>query len=354
MMKVLKQKVTIDDVAKAAGVSKQTVSRAINNKGEISTRTREKVMAIVKKMGYRPNRMAQAMNTSRSHMIGLVVPDITNPFFPELVRAVQDAAMANGYTALICNIDETKEVEVLYDLVAHGIDGLITFTHQASETAIAGFANKFGPLLIINREFDLLIDHPNVTNLVVDNLNGAYQAVTHLIELGHEKIGMLTNTHFPSDKTRRVQGYRQAMDEKKLALSDDLIVGQEPTLAGGHEATKTLLAQRPDITAIFTYNDLMGLGAIRACRDLGLSVPNDISVIGFDDIQLSSMVTPALSSIQVDKYEMGKLAFERVFSLIQDPLQNREKIEMKTMLMNRESTGAVRSTQPNLTKLFDS
>lgn len=346
----MKQKVTIDDVAKAAGVSKQTVSRAINNKGEISPRTRDRILDLVKEMGYRPNRMAQAMNTSRSHMIGLVVPDITNPFFPEVVRAVQDAAMANGYTPLICNIDETKEVEVLYELVTHGIDGLITFTHQASEIAIAKFADTFGPLLIINREFDLLIDHPNVTSLVVDNLSGAQQAVTHLIGLGHEKIGMLTNVYFSREKTRRVQGYKHALLEHNLVCDDSLIVGENPTLAGGYEAAKTLLDQRPDVTAIFTYNDLMGLGAIRACRDLNLSVPQDVSVIGFDDIQLASMVTPALSSIRVDKYQMGRLAFERVYSLIQDPNAMRGRIEMQATLVSRESTGTVRKVDPNLAK----
>ena len=353
-MKVTKQKVTIDDVAKAAGVSKQTVSRAINNKGEISPRTRERILAIVKEMGYRPNRMAQAMNTSRSHMIGLVIADITNPFFPELVRAVQDTAMQKGYTALICNTDEAKEIEILYELVTHGIDGLITFTHQSSETAIAEFANTFGPLLIINREFDLLIDHPNVTSLIVDNLSGARQAIDHLVELGHENIGMLTNSHFPKEKTRRVQGYQKALIDHGLKADENLLVGHDPTLAGGYEATKILLAQRPDVTAIFTYNDLMGLGAIRACRDMNLAVPQDISVIGFDDIQLSSMVTPALSSIRVNKYEMGKLAFERVFSLIEDPNQSRAKIEMGTSLMNRESTSIVRSKQPNFAQLFDS
>jgi LacI family transcriptional regulator len=344
MMKRMKQTVTIEDVARAAGVSKQTVSRAINNKGEISHRTREKILALIKKMGYRPNRMAQAMNTSRSHMIGLVVPDITNPFFPEVVRAVQDAAMANGYTALICNTDESQEqeIEVLNELVTHGIDGLITFTHQASDEAVVEFADRFGPLLIINREFKQEFDHPNITSLLVDNLSGAYQAVTHLISLGHTKIGMLANSALAERPIRRVQGYEKALSDMGIAIDHDLLVWHEPTLTGGYEAAKALLTRRPDTTAIFAYNDLMALGALRACRDLNLSVPQDISIIGFDDIQLASMVTPALSSVRVDKYEMGKLAFERVFSLIQNPAESREKIEMVATLMDRESTGLVK------------
>ncbi|MFK7801568.1 MAG: LacI family DNA-binding transcriptional regulator [Anaerolineae bacterium] len=341
-MNRIKQKVTIDDVARAAGVSKQTVSRAINNKGEISTRTRERILALVKEMEYRPNRMAQAMNTSRSHMIGLVVPDITNPFFPEVVRAVQDAAMANGYTALICNTDESKEIDVLYELITHGIDGLITFTHQASDSAVVEFADRFGPLLIINREFDDSFDHPNIASLLVDNITGACLAVNHLVELGHRKIGMITPSIFADRETRRERGYLKALEQNGIEVDPELIISHDATLAGGYEAANVLLANRPDMTAIFGYNDLMALGAIRACRDLNLSVPQDISVIGFDDIQLSSMVTPALSSIRVDKYQMGRLAFDRVYSLIQDPTGNRDLIEMQATLVNRESTGHVR------------
>jgi len=341
-MKVMKQKVTIDDVARAAGVSKQTVSRAINNKGEISPRTRERILALVKEMEYRPNRMAQAMNTSRSHMIGLVVPDITNPFFPEVVRAVQDAAMENGYTALICNTDQAKEIEVLHELVTHGIDGLITFTHQATDAAVVEFADRFGPLLIINREFEKSFTHPNISSLLVDNVQGACLAIEHLVELGHQKIAMITSSLFAGHETRRERGYLKTIKKAGLEVDRELIISQDATLAGGYEATKQLLANRPDITAIFGYNDLIALGAIRACRDLNLSVPNDISVIGFDDIQLSSMVTPALSSIRVDKYRMGQLAFDRVYSLIQDPNGSRDRIEMQSILVNRESTGRVR------------
>lgn len=331
----MRQKVTIDDVARRAGVSKQTVSRAINDKGDISPITRERILVLVKEMGYRPNRMAQAMNTSRSHMIGLVVPDITNPFFPEIVRAVQDAAMENGYTTLICNTVNSSEIEVLNDLVTHGIDGLITFTHRANDEAVADFADRFGPMLIINREFT----HQNVTTLMVDNTAGACLAVEHLAGLGHKTIGMLSTDLATLSQTRRVQGYKEGLREAGLEFDESLLVQADPTLAGGLKAAKALLERRPDVTAIFAYNDLMGVGAIRACKDLGLKVPEEISIIGFDDIQLASMISPALSSVHVDKYEMGRKAFERIYNLIQEPASTRDMIGMKPKIIQRESSG---------------
>ncbi|MEM9774830.1 MAG: LacI family DNA-binding transcriptional regulator [Chloroflexota bacterium] len=333
----MKQKITIDDVARAAGVSKQTVSRAINNKGEISPKTRTRILTLIEEMGYRPNRMAQAMNTSVSHMIGLVVPDITNPFFPEIVRAVQDAAMANGYSTLICNTDEAPELEVLNELVTHGIDGLITFTHRANDQDVSEFADRFGPMLIINRE----VEHPNITSLMVDNVDGACKAVEHLVELGHTTIGMLTTELESISNTRRVQGFRKGLKAAGIPIDADLIVQADPTLAGGYAATMDLLRQRPDMTGLFTYNDLMAVGAMRACRDLGRDIPTEISVIGFDDIQIASMVTPALSSIRVDKYEMGRLAFERMLQLIQKQTSDTATIKMEAELIARESTGPV-------------
>lgn len=331
----MKQKVTIDDVAKKAGVSKQTVSRAINNKGDISAKTRQRILELIEEMGFRPNRMAQAMNTSRSHMIGLVVPDITNPFFPEVVRAVQDAAMANGYTTIVCNTDDSPEIDVLNDLVSHGVDGLITFTHQADDESVSAFADRFGPMLIINREFT----HPNVTSLMVNNVKGGLLAVQHLVELGHHKICMLTSELTSMEDTRRVVGYKNALEDADVPFDPELLVQVSPTLTGGYYAAKNILEKRPDITALFCFNDMMGLGALRACKDLNLNVPEDVSVIGFDDIQLTSMVTPTLSSIHVDKYEMGRLAFERVLSLIKNSKSDRSVINMEPQLIIRESTG---------------
>lgn len=332
----MKQKVTIADVAKVAGVSKQTVSRAINDKGEISPDTKERIMRVIREMGYRPSRLARAMNTQRSYMVGLIVGDITNPFFPEVARGVQDAALAQDYNVLVCNSDDKLSVAtaVTESLISQGVDGIITFWAQADTDSLSHIADSFGPILSIN----LHVNHTNVDNLLVDNIKGAKQAVTQFVKEGHTHIGMLTNNGIQSTSARRVIGFREGLAENQLPFENDYVQGGFATLAGGYEAANKLLKNHPQISAIFTYNDLMGLGAIRACIDAGLSVPGDVSIIGFDDIQLAKMYKPSLSTIRVDKYEMGRLAFERLFNRIEQPERHYTTIHMNTDLVLREST----------------
>ncbi|MGB1251852.1 MAG: LacI family DNA-binding transcriptional regulator [Candidatus Promineifilaceae bacterium] len=330
------RRITIGDVAEAAGVSKQTVSRAVNNKGEISTATKERIMAVVRKLGYRPNRLAQAMNTQRSHMVGLIIPDITNPFFPEVARGVQDAALASDYTSIISNTDEdgVRELEALEQLAAQGADGIIAFSHRASDAALKRFADSFRPIILVNR----ICEHPNITSLIVDNLKGAQLAVAHFIRRGHQHIGMLTNADFAPHEVRRVQGYQQALIEQGLTASAECLIGAEASLSGGYVATTQLLTDHPQTTAIFCYNDLMAFGAIRAVQNVGKRVPHDIAVIGFDNIQLTAMTTPSLSSVHVDKYHMGQLAFQRALDMLLDPQATNQQIGMDVELILREST----------------
>ncbi|MEM7333795.1 MAG: LacI family DNA-binding transcriptional regulator [Chloroflexota bacterium] len=333
----MKQKVTIADVAKAAGVSKQTVSRAINDKGEISPDTKERIMLIIEQLGYRPSRLARAMNTQRSQMVGLVVGDITNPFFPEVARGVQDAAMDRDYNVLVCNTDDKPALAtaVTESLISQGVDGIITFWNQSDKSTLLSLGDSFGPILSINT----IVEHPQIDNLLVDNASGATLAVDYFVNNNHEHIGMLTNSINQTTLVRRVQGFQQAIADHNL--NPNYIVEHPATLAGGYEAAKTLLNKYPQISAIFTYNDLMGLGAIRACLDAGRKIPDDISIIGFDDIQLSAMYTPSLSTIRVDKYEMGRLAFERIFTRIEQPDHHYSPLHMGVELILRESTKSI-------------
>lgn len=332
----MKQRVTIADVAKVAGVSKQTVSRAINDKGEIKEETRQRILAVVRDLGYRPNRLAQAMGTQRSHMVGLVVPDITNPFFPEVARGVQDAALLHQYSALINNTDERgdREIEMLEQLAAQGVDGIITFSHRASDEALARFAGSFRPIVMINRQFS----HPNVVSIMVNNAKGARLAVEHFVSRGHRHIGMLTNADFSPSTVRRVQGFQQALQKHGLEHCAERLVGAEASFAGGYAAASQLLLDFTDTTAIFCYNDLMAIGAIRAMQKLGKRVPDDVSIIGFDNIHFTSMVSPSLSTIHMDKHEIGRVAFERVLLMRDHPNTDNRTIEIDVKLILRDST----------------
>ncbi len=337
----MKKRITIGDIAIAAGVSKQTVSRAINDKDEISLETKERIMQLVRELGYRPNRLAQAMNSQRTRMVGLVVSDITNAFFPEIARGAQDAAMAQDYTILIVNTDESadREIQMLELLAAQSVDGIISFTHQMTDRQLLDFADGFRPIVMINRN----IEHPNISRIMVDNGRGAEMAVEHLIEQGHQHIAMLSNITFAPGHVRRVQGYLRALSRHQLP---DYLHSTNASSDGGYNGTIALLGNHPHVTAIFCYNDMMAIGALRACQATGRRVPEDIAIVGFDDIQLISMITPSLSSIHVDKYEIGKLAFMRVLELLEDDTRKAGAITLEPSIKVRESSQ--RQSQPKM------
>ena len=329
------KRVTIEDVAELAGVSRQTVSRAINDKGEISQETKDRVMTAVEQLGYRPNRLAQGMVTQRTYTIGLILGNITNPFFPEVTRGVQDAAQAKGYNVFLCNTDDALAIELqeLDSLAAQGVDGIILFSHQAGDADLASFADRYHPLVIINRIFQ----HPNVSVMMVNNYRGAQLAADYFIDQGHIKLGMLTNDSPSYSQARRVRGFKERIEERGLSLPDNCIATAPATLEGGRQAAHRLLADQLETTAIFAYNDLMALGAIRACGERGLHIPNDVAIIGFDDISFAAMATPSLSSVHVDKYAIGQQAMDRLIAMIDAPKASLPPIEIDVELRIRES-----------------
>jgi len=331
------KRVTIEDVAAAVGVSRQTVSRAMNDKGEISPATKERVLQAIQELGYQPNRLAQGMVTQRTKTVGLVMPDITNLFFPEVARGVQDAGRQHDYNVLLCNTDDKleEEIKVLYSLAAQRVDGIFMIGSVSDDASLAKFADTYSPIIMLNRFFE----HPHVNLIIVDNERGAFLAVEHLITLGHQKIGMLANLDFSRSQIRRVRGYEDALNHYGITLDRSLIVGGASTLEGGYSALQQLLNAHPEVTAVFTYNDLMALGAMRAAHDLDKRVPEDLAVIGFDNIGLAAMATPSLSSIHVDKYAIGQKAMNRILDLLDKPDDSYETIQVGVELIQRESTG---------------
>ncbi|MEZ4656688.1 MAG: LacI family DNA-binding transcriptional regulator [Caldilineaceae bacterium] len=265
--------VTMRDVARMAGVSIKTVSRVVNAQGEIAAATRQRVIDAINELGYRPNRLARAMITQRTHTVGLVIPDITNPFFPEVARGVQDLAQEHGYNVFICNTDggagETQQA--LYSLADQAADGVIVFPAALSDAALGEFADTFRPVVTINH----LFEHPNVSCVMVEIRHGAQMAVEHLCHAGHVAIGMITTEHPPKMRTRRVLGYLDILGKRGLPIRDEWIVTGPATLEGGYKLAGVLLAQFPEITAIFAYNDLMAAGALNACKAMGRRTPQD-------------------------------------------------------------------------------
>jgi len=217
-------------------------------------------------------------------------------------------------------------------LASLGVDGIITFAANIEEADLLRFAKQYHPLVVINR----FIEHPHINLLMVDNERGACLAVEHFVTSGHRHIGMLASKKSPLPHTRRVRGFKRCLAAHHLP--EGAIVGQKPTIEGGFEATLALFEALPQITAVFAYNDLMAIGAMRACRALGKRIPEDIAIIGFDDIHLAAVVTPTLSSVRVDKYAIGQMAMARIFAMLTNPDEIFTPISLDVMLVLREST----------------
>lgn len=331
----MRQRVTIEDVARLAGVSRQTVSRAINNKGEISPATFERVMAAVQALGYRPSGVARGLATQHTCTIGLVVPDITNPFFPEIARGVQDLARSEEYNVFLCNTDESpdEELRVLYSLAAQPVDGIILCGSRISDDVLAIFVDRYRPLVVLNR----FLEQPGVSSILVDNHQGAKLAVDFLADQGRVAIGLLAGPATSPSSAQRVEGFYQAMTARGLAVVEEWILPGSPTIEGGYEAARRLLVQHPQVTALFAYNDLVALGAVQACGDLARNVPADCAIIGFDDIRLAGMVSPSLTSVRVDKYDLGRQAMARLLVMLDGPEAALPPIRVGVQLVVRES-----------------
>jgi len=311
--------VTMRDVARKAGVSIKTVSRVVNDQGEISEATRQRVLAVIKELGYRPSRLARALVTQQTHTIGLLLGDITNPFFPQVARGVLDAAQNKGYNVFLCNTDGNPQQErsLLESLADHGVDGIIVYPSYQSDDNLNYFVQYYRPLVIINHFFD----HPAVSQIMVDNRRGAKLAVDYLVGQGHTAIGMLTGVEDPSfDKVRRIQGFSEALAARDVPCVEEWIVPNgAPTFECGYEGALDLLTQHPQVTAIFAYNDLLALGALQACRELKRRIPQDCAIIGFDDILWAERAMPPLTTIRVDKYNLGQQATARLFEMLNSP-----------------------------------
>jgi LacI family transcriptional regulator len=322
------------DVAQKAGVSIRTVSRAINKQGEISEETRRRVLAAVAELGYRPSKVAQALVTRRTQTIGLIVGDITNPYFPEFTRGVMDTAEIEGYNVFVCNSDgdPDKGIGALESLADHGVDGIIVFPAYENEAKFKAFAETDAPLVVINR----LFQHPKIGLVLTRIEQGVKLAVDYLVAQGHTAIGMVAGSA-SLDKMQRAKGFRDALVSHGLQVVDEWIVSGPPVLEHGVEATRHLLTEYPQVTAIFCYNDVIAMGAIQVCKEMGRRVPDDCAIVGFDNIQFASMTDPPLTSVHVDKYNLGQQATNLLFKMLDNPDNSFPPLYADVTLMIRAS-----------------
>lgn len=334
-----RRRVTIDDVAGLAGVSYQTVSRVINDRPDVSDATRARVQQIIQETGYRPSRIARSLATARTATLGLAVPDISNPFFSVIARGAEQVAAQHGYSILLCSTNETvaREIDVLHSLHERYVDGVIVCGFRSEDKPLQEALALFGAVVLVNRR----IGAEAFPAVLVDDELGGYLVTRHLLAQGHTAVGFIAGPRNSYSGSGRLHGYRRAMGEAGLDVQADWIRHCTPTHVHGEEAARTLLRDHPELSALFCYNDLVALGALRGCRSLDLRIPADVAIAGFDDIMLASVVTPALTTCHVPREELGKAAATMLLECIKQGAPDGRELLINPELTVRDSTRKV-------------
>jgi LacI family transcriptional regulator, galactose operon repressor len=323
------------DVAREAGVSPSTVSRALSMPEVVNPATRQRVLRAAERLGFAPNRAARGLITGRTGNLGLIVPDLANPFFPGVVKGIQAKARESDYAVFLADSDEDPSLESgLVRALAKQIDGLILCSPRASDEEIKDFAANT-TLILVNRRIR------NVPSVVFDNADGMRQAVSHLQALGHRRVGWVGGPRTSWSTRDRMRGLRAAAATAGMEL---VVAGHfPPQFEGGVAAADLIVAS--GVTAVITYNDVMAVGLIGRLRDRGVRVPEDMSVVGVDDIPMAGMFSPALTTVSLSKEPLGRAAVELLLALLEQPdgLRNVHR-ELPTQLLVRASTGVARTT----------
>jgi len=347
-----KRRVTLSDIAASAGVAPMTVSRVINQSGYVHPETREKILQVIREMNYRRNGLARGLKRQRTETIGLVLGDIANPFAAELARSVREVMSAKGYTVFICVSEQSpkEDVAALDSLADHMIDGIIIATRASKlgNDRLSEMIDLGTPVVLIGRDFR----HPRADFVGADNLKGGYEATVYLIKQGHKRIGFVGVSLTNGLGLKRFQGYLEALREHGLPVEEQLIVGgrsgseQSPgysTEAMGYEGMKRLLSLPKLPTAVFARNDFTALGAISAIKEAGLQIPQDIAIVGYDDVPLAAHTSPPLTTVRQPTREQGQVAAEFLLRRLEssEPLPREERI-FECELIVRESTSPAR------------
>jgi LacI family transcriptional regulator len=337
--------ITLNDIARKAGVSVSTVSRVLNRqsqKNRISSKTEKLVLKAAKDLNYRPNQLARGLRLKKTHTIGLVVPDISNPFFAHVTRMIQKNANDFGYSMIVCNTDENIETEreQIELLRGKGVDGYIIMPVGVENDHIVELIEFDKPLVLLDRCFNDL----ETNSIVVNNFGGSYQATKYLIEQGHTRIAIIQGLINTSTNSERVKGYKEALKEFGVPVDSKLIVGNDFRKDNGYIETKLLLSTSNPPSAIFTMSDLITLGALEAIEESDFAIPEDISIISYDDIDFAPFFKSPLTAVRQPKESMGKLAVKLLIEDIKSKSKNvKQKIVLKPELVIRKSVKNLKS-----------
>lgn len=333
------KRATISDVAKRAKVSKSTVSHVINETRFVGDETKQRVLDAIEELGYRPNRVAQSLTTNRTHTIGIIVSDVTNHFFGELIRSIENTLETSDYSLIVCNTDEQLEREQHYLnlLMSQHVDGIIAaatsqYWHELEMTFL-----KYVPVVFLDRKFGELDDYPYVG---ANNYQGTYIATEHLVNHGHQHIGLIAGFQRLSSMRERLQGFKDALIDHDLNIRDEWIAFSKLDVGEGYQAAKQILTATPRPTALVINNNFLNLGTLKAVNELGLRVPKDIALVGFDDHPWAEVSCPPLTVVRQPVHELGQLAAKMILKLLNDESLEQPTHVLDCELIVRKSCGA--------------
>jgi LacI family transcriptional regulator len=326
------KKITIKEIAELAGVSRTTISRVLSGGKFVKKNTRDRVMEIIEEKDYKPSIIAQSLRTNRTRTIGLVLADIENPFYSRVARGVIDAVEQKNYNVILCNSNNDINLEErdIRTLIERGADGLLLTTVELKKKTIENLRDKGFPFLLI----DCKLDIPGVSYVVNDDYYGAELATEYLIKLGHKNIFFLGNRKLLSLK-ERFRGFRDTLERHKINNTNNFVPAEFIKTGGIYDIKgiiEYLLSRHEKFTAIFSGNDYSAIKSIEAITDKGIKIPEDISVIGYDNIEISSMIKIPLTTIRQPKYLLGKLATEQLLEM----LGNRSNRELRRIILRPE------------------
>lgn len=324
---------TLKEVAIKAGVSIATASCALNNSPKVSEKTKIRILEAAKELDYSPNKIARNLKKQKTETIGLFLSDLGGPFYSELIRGVQEVAIMNGYDMIVCSTYGGVKSTAYSFLKEKAVDGAIVLAADITDEQLKSVSRKNFPIVLLDRE----LKSENIYNVLINNKNGAYDAANHLISKGHKNIGCVLGPIDSYDANERYDGFLEAISDNGLSTNPSYIVRGGFTEEGGYQAVRIMLSSNKPPDAIFCTNDEMAIGAIKAIKEKKFKIPQDIALMGFDDIKLASYVRPALTTIGHPKYEWGTTAALLLFQLLNDGFDG-DNIVLPTELIVRKST----------------
>jgi LacI family transcriptional regulator len=329
---------TIKDIAKKVGVAPSVVSRALNNRYGVKESTKQQILKIANELNYYPNTAARSLVTRKTQTIGIIMADISEPYYSQIIKGMEYIASQTDYTLLFSNSFETLEHGRIWQKMvdAERVDGLIIVGSNINEKNFAlRLLERNIPFILVERNFR----DARINCFWSDNIKGGYLATKHLIEKGHRRIAHISGNLDYQEALDRLEGYKKALNEYGLAYSEELVATGKFLWQEGYTGMKELLDCQPRCTAVFAANDSMAYGAMQAILEVGLKIPEDIAVIGYDDLQFSALLNPSLSTLRQPRYEMGRKAMEILIGVLQGNLIAQPvKICFETELIIRNST----------------